>query len=200
MPSLEDIKKIRDLTGVGLTDAKQALQKHGDFDRALEAMRAQGLSKVAKRGGRDVQAGLVYSYIHDGRIGVLIEVNCETDFVAKTDDFQALVKDLTLQIAASSPVAISEENLAFDKQLQEEMQSRAAADKVPTDKMAEVVEARVQKYRAEQCLLTQSFNKEPEKTVGDLLRAAQAKLGEKIEVARFVRFELGGENPPVIYK
>ncbi|HET6864109.1 MAG TPA: translation elongation factor Ts [Candidatus Saccharimonadales bacterium] len=147
--SIDEIKRLRELTGVGITDAKQALQDaSGDFDKALEEMRKKGLTKAEKRGEREARAGLIGSYSHDGRIGVLVEVNCETDFVAKTDEFKELVKDLTLHIAASEPQDIEE-------------------------------------------LLAQEFVKDPSKTVGDIVKQANAKLGENIIVRRFSRMALG---------
>jgi elongation factor Ts len=147
--SIEEIKRLRELTGVGITDAKQALQEAGgDFDKALGEMRKKGLTKAEKRGEREARAGLIGSYVHDGRIGVLVEVNCETDFVAKTDEFKDLVKDLTLHIAASDPENESE-------------------------------------------LLEQPFVKDPSKTVGDVVKEANAKLGENIVVRRFSRMVIG---------
>lgn len=149
---IDEIKRLRSLTGVGITDAKQALQEAGgDFDKALEAMRQKGLTKAEKRGEREARAGLIGSYVHDGRIGVLVEVNCETDFVAKTDEFKELVKDLTLHIAASEPADVDE-------------------------------------------LLAQEFVKDPSKTVGDIVKDANAKLGENIVVRRFSRLALGEVN------
>jgi elongation factor Ts len=146
---INEIKRLRELTGVGITDAKQALvDANGDFDKALSEMRKKGLTKAEKRGEREARAGLIGSYVHDGRIGVLVEVNCETDFVAKTDEFKDLVKDLTLHIAASDPQDVAE-------------------------------------------LLEQEFVKDPSKTVGDLVKDANAKLGENIVVRRFSRLALG---------
>ena len=147
--SIDDIKRLRHLTGVGITDAKAALvEAGGDFDKALAAMRKKGLTKAEKRGEREARSGLIGSYVHDGRIGVLVEVNCETDFVAKTDEFKELVKDLTLHIAASDPKDVDE-------------------------------------------LLDQPFVKDPAKTVGEIVKEANAKLGENIVVRRFSRLALG---------
>jgi elongation factor Ts len=147
--SIDEIKRLRELTGVGITDAKQALvDAGGDFDKALEQMRQKGLTKAEKRGEREARAGLIGSYVHDGRIGVLVEVNCETDFVAKTDQFKELVKDLTLHIAASDPQDVAD-------------------------------------------LLEQPFIKDPAKPVGDIVKEANAKLGENIVVRRFSRLALG---------
>jgi elongation factor Ts len=160
--SIEEIKRLRELTGVGITDAKAALvEASGDFDKALAAMRKKGLTKAEKRGEREARAGLVGSYNHDGRIGVLVEVNCETDFVAKTDEFKDLVKDIAMHIAASSPLYVS------------------------TD------EGQVKKYLSERALLEQPFVKNPDQTVGDVVKQANAKLGENIVVRRFSRIALG---------
>lgn len=147
--SIDEIKKLRRLTGVGITDAKQALvDADGDFDKALEEMKKKGLTKAEKRGEREARAGLIGSYVHDGRIGVLTEVNCETDFVAKTDEFKELVKDLCLHIAASDPEDVKD-------------------------------------------LMDQEFVKDPSKQVVEIVKEANAKLGENIVVRRFSRLELG---------
>jgi elongation factor Ts len=147
--SIDEIKRLREMTGVGITDAKQALEEAGgDFETALEAMRQKGFDKAIKRGERVTGAGLIGSYVHDGKIGVLVEVNCETDFVAKTDEFKELVKDLSLHICASDPADTEE-------------------------------------------LLGQEFIKDPSKTIGDIVKEANAKLGENIVVKRFSRLALG---------
>ena len=147
--SIDQIKRLRQLTGVGITDAKQALvEAKGDFDAALAEMRKKGLTKAEKRAEREARAGLIGSYVHDSRIGVLVEVNCETDFVAKTDEFKELVKDLTLHICSSDPKDVEE-------------------------------------------LLGQEFVKDPSRTVGDIVKDANAKLGENIIVRRFSRLALG---------
>ena len=163
--TIEDIKKIRNLTGVGLTDAKRALEASGNFEEALAAMRAKGLGKVSQREDRPTQAGIIYSYIHDGRIGVLLEVNCETDFVAKNEIFLALVKDLALQITATDPLYIR------------------PADAPEGDEAA-----------AERCLWQQAFIKDAATTVGEMAEARMAQLGEKIVLSRFVRFSLDGSG------
>lgn len=147
--SIEEVKKLREMTGVGITDAKKALEAAaGDFDKALAEMRKKGFDKAEKRGEREARAGLVGSYVHDGKIGVLVEVNCETDFVAKTDEFKELVKDLCLHVCASNP--------QDDKELQ-----------------------------------AQPFIKDPSKTIGEVVKEANAKLGENIVVRRFSRLALG---------
>ena len=161
--TIEDIKKIRSLTGVGLTDAKKALQASDSFDAALEMMRAKGLDKVNQRQDRETQAGVIHSYIHDARIGVLLEVNCETEFVAKNADFLDLVKDLALQITATDPLYIKPENISEESP-----------------------------QALERCLWNQDFIKDQQISVGEMVETRMARLGEKIVLSRFVRFSLDG--------
>jgi len=192
--TLEEVKRLRELTGVGITDAKQALvETKGDFDAALAAMRKKGLTKAEKRGEREARAGLVGSYNHDGRIGVLVEVNCETDFVAKTDEFKELVKDLSMHVAASNPEFVSSEHV--DEQAKSkakaEFSEKAKAEGKPADMVAKIIEGQLSKYFAERCLLDQPFIKNPDITVGEYVKEHIAKLGENIVVRRIARFELG---------
>ena len=192
--SIEEIKRLRELTGVGITDAKQALQDaEGDFDKALSEMRKKGLTKAEKRGEREARAGLIGSYVHDGRIGVLVEVNCETDFVAKTDEFKELVKDLSLHIAASAPLYVSTDDVSEDdkKAAEKEFTDKAKADGKPDNMVGQIVEGMLKKHFAEKALLDQPFVKNPDQTVGDVVKEANAKLGENIVVRRFSRLELG---------
>ncbi len=194
MASIEDIKRLKDLTGVGLTDAKAALQEaDGDFDKALEAMRKKGMTKAEKRGEREAREGRVGSYVHDNRIGVLVEVNCETDFVAKNEKFEDLVKDVAMHIAASSPLYVSEEDIPADVKEAKtaEFTEKAKADGKPADMVEKIVGGQVSKYFAEQCLLEQPFIKNPDQTVGELVKEANAQLGENIVVKRFSRIQLG---------
>ncbi len=195
--TLDDVKRLRELTGVGITNAKEALVgSGGDFDTALSAMRKKGLTKAEKRGEREARAGLVGSYNHDGRIGVLVEVNCETDFVAKTDEFKELVKDLSMHVAASNPEFVSAD--AVDEQaksrVEAEFSEKAKADGKPADMVAKIVEGQLSKYFAERCLLDQPFIKNPDITVGEYVKEHIAKLGENIVVRRFSRYELGETN------
>lgn len=195
--SLDEIKRLRELTGVGITDAKAALQEaDGDFDKALSAMRKKGLTKAEKRGEREARAGSIGSYVHDGRIGVLVEVNCETDFVAKTDEFKELVKDLCLHIAAAAPLYLSAQDIpAADKKAAEaEFTDKAKADGKPADMIAKIVDGMVKKHFEEKCLLEQPFVKNPDITVGEVVKQANAKLGENIVVRRFSRMALGELN------
>jgi len=194
---IEAVKKLKDLTGVGLTDAKAALEKSkGDFDKALSAMRQQGLTKAEKRGQREARAGLIGSYNHDGRIGVLVEVNCETDFVARNDIFKELVKDLAMQIAAANPQYVSFEDVpeAERDRVVAELTEQAKAENKPDDMIGKIVDGQVKKYFSERCLLDQSFVKEPEKTVSEFVKERAARLGENIVVRRFSRLALGEIN------
>lgn len=192
--SIDDIKKLKELTGVGLTDAKAALSEtNGDFDKALEAMRKKGLTKAEKRGEREAREGLVDSYVHSGRIGVLVEVNCETDFVAKTDEFKALVHDIALHVSASSPDYISAEDIPVDIEgaKRAEFTEKAASEGKPADIAGKIVEGQLKKYFAEKTLLEQPFIKNPDITVGELVKEHISKLGENIVVRQIRRIELG---------
>src|SRR4051812_40236722 len=147
--SIDEIKRLRELTGVGITDAKRALQEAGgDFDKALSEMRKKGLTKAEKRGEREARAGLIGSYVHDGRIGVLVEVNCETDFVAKTDEFKDLVKDLALHIAASAPEYVSVDDVTDEvkKHTAAEFTDKAKADGKPEDMVGKIVDGMLKKH------------------------------------------------------
>lgn len=192
--SIDDIKRLKSLTGVGLTDAKKALEEaDGDFDKALEAMRKKGLTKAEKRGEREARAGSIGTYNHDGRIGVLVEVNCETDFVARTDDFAELVKDVAMHIAAASPEFVSSNDIPVDIRdaKKAEFSEKAKADGKPDNMLENIVEGMLKKHFAERCLLDQPFIKNPDQTVGDLVKDANARMGENIVVRRFSRIALG---------
>jgi elongation factor Ts len=192
--SIEDIKRLKDLTGVGLTDAKAALSDaNGDFDEALEAMRKKGMTKAEKRGEREAREGRVGSYVHDNRIGVLVEVNCETDFVAKNEKFEALVKDVAMHIAASSPLYVSDADIPVEEKDAKtaEFSEKAKEEGKPADMIEKIVGGMVKKYFTELCLLDQPFIKNPDQTVGDLVKEANAQLGENIVVKRFSRIQLG---------
>jgi elongation factor Ts len=188
---IEAVKRLKELTGVGLTDAKVALEESkGDFDSALAAMRKKGLTKAEKRGEREAREGIIGTYNHDGRIGVLVEVNCETDFVARNDIFKELVKDIAMQIAASNPAYVSIEDVPkkeLDKVTQE-FSEQAKAAKKPANMISKVVEGQVKKYFDERCL---TFIKDQDKTVGDYVKDHVARLGENIIVRRFSRLALG---------
>lgn len=194
---IEDIKRLKNLTGVGLTDAKKALEESkGDFDKALEAMRKKGLTKAEKRGEREARAGVVGTYNHDGRIGVLVEVNCETDFVARNEIFSELVKDISMHIAASAPeyVSIDDVSKSDKEKVHKEFAEKAKSEGKPADMVDKIVDGQVKKYFAERCLLDQPFIKNPDQTVGDLVKEHNAKLGENIVIRRFSRMALGEVN------
>ncbi len=192
--SLEDVKKLKELTGVGLTDAKNALtEAEGDFDKALEAMRKKGLTKAEKRGEREALEGLVDSYVHSGRIGVVLEVNCETDFVARTDDFKNLVHDLALHISATNPEYIAVDNVPAEvrETKKAEFVEKATNEGKPAEMAEKIVEGQLKKYFAEKTLLEQPFIKNPDITVGEFVKEHISKLGENIVVRQFKRIELG---------
>jgi elongation factor Ts len=191
---IESIKRLKDLTGVGLTDAKAALSEAGgDFDKALEAMRKKGMTKAEKRGEREARAGLVTSYVHDDRIGVIVEMNCETDFVARNDKFRELIKDVAMHIAASAPEYLDEESIPADVRDEKatEFAEKAKAEGKPEKMLDGIVQGMLKKYFAERCLLSQPFIKNPDQTVGDLVKEANAQLGENIVVRKFHRIQLG---------
>lgn len=192
--SIDDIKRLKSLTGVGLTDAKKALEEaDGDFDKALEAMRKKGLTKAEKRGEREARAGVIGTYNHDGRIGVLVEVNCETDFVARTEGFSELVKDVAMHVAAAAPLYVSADDIpAADRDAKKkEFTEKAKAEGKPEAMLANIVEGMLKKYFAELCLLDQPYIKNPDQTVGALVKEANARLGENVVVRRFQRLVLG---------
>lgn len=191
---IEEVKRLKSLTGVGLTDAKKALEESGgDFDKALAAMRKKGLTKAEKRGEREARQGLVGTYNHDGRIGVLVEVNCETDFVARNEIFVDLVKDLAMHIAAANPEYVNTDDVPAGERekIQAEFSEKAKADGKPADMVEKIVAGQVQKHFAERCLLDQPFIKDQDQTVGDYVKDHNARLGENIVVRRFSRIALG---------
>ena len=192
-----DVMRLREQTGVGMMDCKKALvEADGNFDAAVKILREKGMASAAKKAGRIASEGIVESYIHGGgRIGVLIEVNCETDFVARSDDFKALVHDLCMQIAAAKPEVVSAADVDPAKIAAEREILTAQAMNEPKPKPAAViekmVEGRIKKYFKEVCLLEQDYVKDPSKTITTLINETVAKLGEKISVRRFVRYEVG---------
>ena len=192
--SVDDIKKLRELTGVGLTDAKKALvETDGDFDKALEAMRKKGLTKAEKKGDREAREGLIEGYVHSGRIGVVVEVNCETDFVARLDDFKTLAHEIAMQIAAMSPKYVSEADIPAEEMERvktELMASEALASK-PEEMREKIVEGQLKKHFVEQVLMSQAYILDDTKTVEQHVKEAIAKLGENIVVRQFRRIELG---------
>lgn len=192
--AIEDIKRLKDLTGVGLTDAKQALDEaKGDFDTALEAMRKKGMTKADKRGEREARAGLVGTYNHDGRIGVLVEINCETDFVARNEIFVNLVKDVAMHIAATDPEFVSVDNIPAEvvEKAKAEFTEKVKAEGKPDNMIDKIVEGQLKKHFAEKCLLDQPFVKNPDITVGQFVKEHGARLGENVLVRKFARIALG---------
>jgi elongation factor Ts len=190
-----DVKTLRERTGAGMLDCKTALEEaNGDLTKAGELLREKGLAAAAKKGDRIATEGVVESYIHaGGRIGVLVEVNCETDFVGKTEQFRAFVKDIAMQIAAANPKFLSREEVSqeeLDKE-KEILRNQALNEGKPEKIVDKMVEGRMNKYYEENCLLEQAFVKDPDKTIMTLLNEKIAAIGEKISIRRFVRFELG---------
>lgn len=192
--SIEDIKKLKELTGVGLTDAKQALtEANGDFDKALEAMRKKGLTKAEKKGDRETREGLVDSYVHSGRIGVVVEVNCETDFVARLPEFKEFAHQIAMQIAAMNPTFSTMEDIPADvlaAKKTELMESESLASK-PEAMREQIVEGQLKKHFADQVLSEQSYILDDSKTVGEHIKEQIAKSGENIRISQFKRIELG---------
>jgi len=192
------VKELRDKTGAGMMDCKRALvDTDGDLVKAVEALRKAGVTKAEKKGLRSAQDGLVYSYIHHGgRLGVLVEVNCETDFVAKTDGFKELVHNLAIQIAATNPVSVSREQVPEElvKSEQDIYTEQAKNSKKPDKMIEKIVTGKMDKYFQEICLLEQPFIKDPDKIVKDLITESIATLGENISVGRYIRYAVGESN------
>ena len=187
--SIDDIKKLKELTGVGLTDAKNALvEANGDFDKALEAMRKKGLTKAEKKA-----EGVIDSYVHGGRIGVLVEVNCETDFVARTDGFKEFAHMIALQVASMSPAYVSEADIPAEEveRVSEEAKNSDALAGKPADMVEKIIDGQVKKHFAEKVLLSQKYIMDDSQTVADFLKETIAKTGENIVIRRFKRIELG---------
>ncbi len=199
MISANDVKKLREMTGAGMMECKKALQQaNGDFDRAIDILRERGLAQAAKKAGREANEGLIESYIHlQGRIGSLIEINCETDFVANTSDFHTLAHDIAMHIAATNPRFVNREQVP-DEELEHEkkvLSAQAENEGKPAAIIEKMVTGRIEKFYKEVCLLDQPFIKNPDITVDQLLKEHIARLGEHIVVRRFIRFERGEELP-----
>ncbi len=189
--TIEQIKKLKELSGVGLTDAKKALvEAEGDFDKALEAMRKKGLTKAEKRGDRETREGLIDAYIHDGRLGAIVEVNCETSFVAKTDEFKTLAHQIAMQVASMAPLYVSEDDIpeadkaAKMKELEEKF-------KGPENMKEQILEGQIKKAFADKVLMNQPYILDDSKTVAEFIKEAIAKTGENITIRQFKRIELG---------
>ncbi len=189
-----DIKELREQTGVGMMDCKKALtEADGDIKKALEVLRKKGLAMAAKRSSRTASEGLITSYIHMNKLGVLLEVNCETDFVAKTDDFQEFVKDVAMHIAAANPAYVRREEIPAEVVEKEKEIFASQITNKPAQAVEKILEGKIEKFYSESCLLDQVFVKDEEqkKTINDLLIEKVAKLGENIVINRFARFQLG---------
>lgn len=192
--SIEDIKKLKELTGVGLGDAKQALvDADGDFDKALEAMRKKGLTKAEKKGDRETREGIIDSYVHSNRIGVVIEVNCETDFVARLDDFKELAHQLAMQVAAMAPEYVSEEDIPAEEveRVKAELLASEDLQKKPEEMREKIVEGQLKKHFADKVLMSQAYILDDSMTVEERIKQQIAKSGENIRVSQFKRIELG---------
>jgi len=192
------INELRNMTGAGIVDCKKTLEETGgDVVKAAEILRKKGMAKAAKREDRSTKAGLVYAYIHgEGRVGALVEVQCETDFVARTDQFKEFVHDVAMQVAAMNPLYLAPENMSAEV-LEKEKEIYAAefaGSSKPKEVIDKIVCGKLEKYFSETCLISQAFIKDEDKTIGDLLKELTAKTGEKVVLKRFVRFALA-ESP-----
>ncbi|UCG78300.1 MAG: translation elongation factor Ts [Nitrospirota bacterium] len=192
--SATTVKELREKTGVGMMDCKKALtETGGDFEKAVDLLRQKGLASAAKRAGRTASEGAIGSYIHMDKIGVMVEVNCETDFVARTDDFKDLVKDLGMHIAAANPTYLSREDIPQDVLEREKEIYRTQVEGKPENVVEKIIEGKLEKFYADSCLVDQVFVKDPEgkMKIKDLIIEKISKLGENIIISRFVRFALG---------
>lgn len=189
------VKELRERTSAGMLDCKKALEENaGDFDKAVDWLRTKGLSKAAKKSGRVAAEGLVTSYIHSGgRIGVLLEVNSETDFVARNDDFKVFTDDIAMHIAATNPLAVSKDEVSEDviSKEREVLAAKNREDGKKEEMIDKIVDGQIKKWLAENCLLEQKYVKNPDITVAEHLKNTVAKIGENLVIRRFVRFELG---------
>ena len=193
--TVAQVKELRELTGAGIMECKKALQDaNGDKEKAVELLRKRGLAKASRKKGRTANEGIVYSYIHaGGKLGAMLELNCETDFVARTDEFQMLAKEIAMQIAASAPLYVSREDVPEDVLVKEReiYAEEARASGKPENVIDRIVKGKLEKFFEEFCLLDQPYIRDPEKKVHELIDGAIAKLGENIVVRRFSRFKLG---------
>ena len=193
--SAKEVSELRSRTGAGMMDCKKALQDtEGDLDKALQLLRQKGIAKAEKRAGRSAKEGGIGNYLHfNGRVAVLVEVNCETDFVARTEDFQNLARDLAMHIASARPLAVSPEDLPADVVERERaiFEAQVAESGKPEQVRPKIIEGKLKKFYQENALLEQPFVKDDKKTIGDLVKEVSGKVGENIVVRRFVRYELG---------
>lgn len=191
--NVEDIKKLRDATGAGMMKAKEALEAaNGDFDAAVKYLREKGEATAAKKADREARAGVIEGYVHGGRIGVLVEVNCETDFVARTDDFKNFVRDIAMHVAATNPEYLNPEAVPAEVVEREKDIYRNEVEGKPAEIIEKIVDGKLAKFYEQVCLVNQPFVKDPDVTVGKLTTDLIAKLGENIVIRRYERMELGG--------
>ncbi len=195
MISAAMVKELRDITGAGMMECKKALQEtDGNKEKAINLLREKGLAKAAKRSGRTASQGLVDSYIHmGGKVGVLVEVNCETDFVARNEAFKTFVRDICLQVAATNPAYLKREDVPLEElEIEKEILKKQALNEGKPEKIVDkIVTGRIEKFYKENCLMEQSFVKNPDITISDLLTEMISKIGENMLIRRFVRFEMG---------
>jgi len=189
------VKELREATGSGIMDCKRVLgEAEGNMEKAVELLRKKGLAKAAKRAGRSTSEGIIYSYIHTGaKLGVLIEVNCESDFVAKTEDFQIFVKNIAMHVAAANPAGMNPEDVdqtVVEKE-REIFRAQMLEQGKPENIIDKIVEGKVEKFYKEVCLMSQQYIKDPQKTITDVLKETIGKVGENIQIKRFVRFQIG---------
>ena len=189
------VKELREKTGVGMMDCKEALtQSDGDMQKAVEYLRIKGLATAAKRAGRTLSEGIIQTYVHTGaKLGVMVEINCETDFVAKSDDFSQFSKNIAMQIAASNPVSINEDGVPKEL-IEKEMEiyrEQVRAMKKPENMVDKIAQGKLSKFYKENCLMNQMYVKDPNITIQDLLNELIARIGENITIKRFVRFQVG---------
>ena len=190
------VRQLREMTGAGMMECKKALgETSGDLGKAVDVLRKSGIAKAEKRADRAASQGRVDSYIHDGRIGVLIEVNCETDFVARTDDFKALCRELAMQVAAAGADYVRREEVPAERIAREKdiYAAQLANEGKPAGMIDKILEGKINKFYSEVCLIEQPYIKDDKKSVGDLVKETSSKTGENIVVRRFVRFRLGAE-------
>ena len=189
----KQVGELRESTGAGLMDCKKALvEAEGDFEQAVELLRKRGVAKAAKKAGREASEGLIDTYIHlGGKVGVLCEINCESDFVAKTDDFKQFVRDIAMHIAAASPVCVSREEIDPALLEAERKVAEGQAEGKPAAAVEKIVEGKLNKYLSEHCLLEQAYVKNPDQTIQEVLTEKISKMGENMKIRRFARFQVG---------
>ena len=193
--SAEMVKELREATGSGIMDCKRVLaEAEGDFDKAVDLLRKKGLAKAAKRAGRSTSEGMICSYIHTGaKLGVLVEINCESDFVAKTEDFQTFAKNIAMHIAAANPAGLNPEDVdpkIIEKE-REIYRAQMLEEGKPANIIDKIVDGKVEKFYKDVCLMSQQYVKDPQKTITEVLKETIAKIGENIQIKRFVRFKIG---------